>query len=87
MKAYCVYQESAWAEDIHAMLVREDGAVLAEHLCSNPAYVYGDLWGTRAERRARYPDLKVEEKPMYWKNFQAEHPDVFSKAFYDESLK
>ena len=81
MKAFIVHQSSGWADDRHAMLVREDGRVLADHLCSHPMYMYGDLWGNRKERQEHNPDLEVEKQPHEIEAFKISHPEIFHKAF------
>lgn len=81
MKAYIVYQGCGWVGDWHAMLVREDGQVIADHICSSSAYMPGDLWTHRKERQSEHPGLDVNLEPMFWEQFKEAHPDVFALAF------
>lgn len=86
MKAYCVYQPcgGGFADgDLHAMLVREDGEILADHICSNPTFVYGDLWGRRKERQEEHKDLQVIEAPIPIEAFKSTYPDIFARTFVE----
>lgn len=81
MKAWIVYQPTAWRSDILASLVREDGAILGQHMCSHPNYAPGDLWVHRSEQREANPDLEVDLTPRAILDFQKEFPEVFDKTW------
>lgn len=81
MKAYIVYQPAQWQGDIIAVLIREDGSCLAEHVCSHPNFAAGDLWTGREERRSKWPGLEVDLKPMSITEFKDKYPVLFDKAF------
>ncbi len=82
MKAFVVYQSCGFsAQDWHAMLIREDGACLGDHICSHENFMLGDLWLRRKELQAKHPDLIVEAKPQHIETFKDTHKEVFDKAF------
>lgn len=86
MKAYLVYQGVQWKGDLHAMLVREDGHVMAEHVCSNESFIPGDLWVNRPERKKARPDLDVDLKPRHIEEFKKDFREVFDRAFEERVI-
>lgn len=81
MDAWCVWQKSNWGNDLHAMLIRQDGACLAEHICSDPTFVYGDLWDHRKELKSENRELRVSPNPISIEDFRTKYPEVFQLAF------
>ena len=82
-KAYVVYKSSGWDTDFHAMLIKEDGKCIADHLCSHQLYMLGDLWTSRKELREKNPDIQVNDKIYSIVDFKSDHPDIFAKAFVE----
>ena len=83
MKAYLVYQNTNWSGYIHAMLIREDGHCLADHICSKPVFMFGDLWNRRPNMKKEFPDLEVINEPMSAEQLKEKYPDVFALTFVE----
>jgi hypothetical protein len=80
VKCYIVYtsKEYGW---MPAHLIREDGACLATHLCSEPGYMPGDLYDHRPERKEKLGAVELDRNPYYVEDFEKMFPEVFALAF------
>lgn len=77
MKHYIVYQgKNDW---LSAALISSEGECLAQHICSAPGYMYGDLYGRRLERQKEWPDLDIDRTPYYIDDFKKLFPEVYEK--------
>lgn len=101
LKAWYAYEGSRdW---LSAMLVVENGAVAASHICSATCFIPGDLWEARKERREKFAaagitlDIQNNGEPLHAKDLppellarnksNAEAIDAFYKRINPEYAK
>lgn len=83
MKYHIVYQGPR--EFYHAMLVSEDGFVVADHCCSHPCFMYGDLWERRKElqEKLKQREPQVDQTPYQIQVFKEKFPELFKLTFVE----
>ncbi len=81
MKHYIVYQGNS--KDLTAGLIRVDGTCIASHVCSDPVYMYGDLWERRPELRKEFPNAVIDRTPYPIAEFKIKFPAIFAEAFVE----